>query len=466
MDLLKYKKFYLIGIKGVGMTMLAQFLHAKGKEVSGVDIADTFMTDAVLRREKIQVLVNFKLEQTPKDAVIIYSSAYNEKNNVELAAISKLKRDSKFPLLNYAQAIGALFSSYQGIAVCGSHGKTTSTAWLGFVLQQLGLEPNVLVGARVPQFKGSAIIGKSNYFVAEADEYQNKLQYFQPQGIVLNNIDFDHPDYFKNKKAYFQVFQDFVLKLKKSGFLVANAADKQIQALLPLVKSPVYSYALADKIKDSKIKVSLLGHSPRYDKGWQYFQVNDWGEFKIRLYGHHNLENALAVLATGLALGINPVLMKKTLAAFRGTARRAELLGRYKTVPVFDDYAHHPTEVKATIAAFKEVYPNSRLVVLFHPHTFTRTKALFQDFVNSFSGVALLGLMEIYGSAREKQGGVSSHDLALALKNKNSKQSVQYLKDFKQALVWLQKNLKIGDVLVLMGAGDIFRVGESLLKKK
>lgn len=466
MNLLKYKKFYLIGIKGVGMTMLAQFLDAKGKRVSGVDVADTFMTDAVLASKKIPVLVDFKIGQTPEDAVIIYSSAYNEKNNVELEAVFNSKRSSKFPVLNYAQAIGSLFSSYQGIAVCGSHGKTTTTAWLGFVLKELGLEPNVLVGARVPQFKGSSIIGKSKYFVAEADEYQNKLQYFQPWGIVLNNIDFDHPDYFKSKKDYSQVFQDFVLKLKKTGFLVANASDKKIQALLPTVKSPVYTYALADKIKNKKIKVSLLGHSLRYANGWQYFQVNDWGEFKIRLYGQHNLENALAVLATGLAFGINPLAMKKALADFCGTARRAELLGKYKTIPVFDDYAHHPTEVKATISAFKEVYPNSRLVVLFHPHTFTRTKALFKDFVNSFSGVNLLGIMEIYGSAREKQGGVSSRDLVKALKNINSKQSLKYLKDFDQALVWLGKNLKTKDVLVLMGAGDIFRVGERLLNKK
>jgi len=466
MNLLKYNKFYLIGIKGVGMTMLAQFLHEKGRLVSGSDIADTFMTDAVLRREKIPVLVDFKAEQTPRDAVIIYSSAYSSANNVELAALAKSKKNAKFPVLNYAQAIGALFNSYQGIAICGSHGKTTTTACLGFVLQQLDWQPNVLVGARVPQFKGSAIMGDSKYFIAEADEYQNKLQYFNPQGIVLNNIDFDHPDYFKSKQAYFQVFKDFVLKLKKSGFLVANAADKQIQSLLPLVKSRVFSYALEDRVRDKKMQVSLIGHSLRYNNGWQYFQVNDWGEFKIRLYGRHNLENALAVLATGLALGINPVDMKQALAAFRGTARRAELLGHYQDIPVFDDYAHHPTEVKATISAFKEVYPNNRLVVLFHPHTFTRTKALFKDFVKSFEGADVLGLMEIYGSAREKQGGVSSRDLALALKSNKAKQKIKYLKNFDQALEWLQKNLEKNDVLVLMGAGDIFRVGEKLLKKK
>jgi len=465
MNLLKYKKFYLIGIKGVGMTMLAQFLREKGKLVSGSDITDTFMTDAVLRSQKIPVFTGFKSEQIPQDAVIVYSSAYTAENNSELAYITQNKKQFKYPLLNYAQAIGALFNAYQGIAVCGSHGKTTTTAWLGFVLQQLGLEPNVLVGARVPQFKGSSIIGRSPYFIAEADEYQNKLQYFKPQGVVLNNIDFDHPDYFKNKAAYFKVFQDFVQKIPRSGFLVANVADRQVQKLLATTKAKVFTYALADKLAGKKAKLSLLGHSLRYEKGWQYFQVNDWGEFKIRLYGRHNLENALAVLATGLALGINPAAMKKPLAKFTGTARRAELLGEYKTIPVFDDYAHHPTEVKATLQAFKEVYPNKRLVLLFHPHTFTRTKALFKDFVKSFDQADLLALMEIYGSAREKQGGVSSRDLAQALKKNGRKKPVQYLADFDQALFWLQKKLTTNDVLILMGAGDIFRVGETLLKK-
>ncbi|MBN2884306.1 UDP-N-acetylmuramate--L-alanine ligase, partial [Patescibacteria group bacterium] len=412
MNLLGYKKFYLIGIKGVGMTMLAQFLHEKGKIVSGSDIADTFMTDAVLRSRKIKVFTGFKAEQIPAGSVIIYSSAYNQQNNVELSYIYQhQKKFAKQIILNYAQAIGALFNSYQGIAVCGSHGKTTTTAWLGFVLRDLGLEPNVVAGARVPQFKGSSMIGNSPYFIAEADEYQNKLQYFQPYGVVLNNIDFDHPDYFKNKTAYFRVFQNFVEKIPPAGFLVANASDQQVQKLLTSTKAHIISYALADKLTGKNNALSLLGHSVRYEKGWQYFQVNDWGEFKIRLYGRHNLENALAVLASALALGIEPMAAKKSLAKFTGTARRAELLGEYQHIPIFDDYAHHPTEIKATLQAFKEVYPNKRLVLVFHPHTFSRTKSLFADFVTSFAQADVLALMEIYASAREKQGGVSSLDL-------------------------------------------------------
>ena len=467
MDLLKYKKFYLLGIKGVGMTMLAQFLKEKGKQVSGADIADVFMTDKVLRREKIPVRLGFDISKIPEDAVIIYSSAYTAANNAEMDHLKNHpEKFKKFPILNYAQAIGALFSSYRGIAVCGSHGKTTTSAWLGFVLQKAGLAPNVLVGARVPQFKGSAILGRSDYFIAEADEYQNKLQYFRPHGIVLNNIDYDHPDYFKTKAAYARVFADFIKKLPPSGFLTANAADAQIVKLLPLCRRRILTYALADKLKKNHQDITLLAHSVRRRNGYQYFQVNDFGEFKIKLLGEHNIENALAVLASALALGLDIRRLKNALAAFKGTARRAELMGKYRGISVFDDYGHHPTEVKATLQAFKEAYPGKRLVAVFHPHTFTRTKALFKDFVGSFAAADVLGILEIYGSAREIQGGISSRDLVKALKASGRKQPAAYLADFNQALSWLQKILKSDDILLLIGAGDIFRVGERLLKKK
>lgn len=467
MNLLAYKKFYLLGIKGVGMTMLAQFLKEKGKQVSGSDIADVFMTDKVLRQEKIFVRLGFDSKKLPTDAVIIYSSAYTAENNGEMAYLKNNQdKFKKFPILNYAQAIGALFSSYQGIAVCGSHGKTTTSAWLGFVLQKAGLEPNVLVGARVPQFKGSAILGRSDYFIAEADEYQNKLQYFQPHGIVLNNIDYDHPDYFKTKASYFQVFADFIKKLPRSGFLVANAADEQLEKLLSFSKAKVFTYALDSRIIRKKSAVTLLAHSIRRQDGYQYFQVNNFGEFKIRLLGEHNIENALAVLTTALALGLDIRQLKTALASFKGTARRAELMGKYRGISVFDDYGHHPTEVKATLQAFKEAYPDKRLVAVFHPHTFTRTKALFKDFVHSFAMADALGILEIYGSAREVQGGVSSRDLVRALKADGRKKPAVYLSDFEQALSWLKKSLKPNDILLLIGAGDIFRVGEKLLRKK
>lgn len=455
------------------MTMLAQFLRQQGKEVSGSDIADVFMTDRVLEGAKINFFSSFASSHLPKDAVIIYSSAYTKENNEEVDLALKGAKTSKWPVINYAQAMGALFSSYQGIAVCGSHGKTTTTAWLGFAWQKLGLSPSILVGARVPQLKGSAVLGTSNYFIAEADEYQNKLQYFQPYGVVLNNIEFDHPDYFKSKQAYYQVFADFVKKIPKSGFLVANTQDEQVKKIRALSRGKVFSYAVSDEMKTKKESqsVTLLAHSIARKGAYQVFKVNDFGEFKIRLFGRHNIENALAVIASVLALGINPEVVKKPLSEFKGTARRSELMGSYRGALIYDDYGHHPTEVLKTIKAFKEFYEQKRLIVLFHPHTFTRTKALFKDFVSSFGSADKLGVLSIYGSAREKQGGVSSQELVRAINKKNRKGKKEkgeavYLKDFDEALKWLKKEIKKDDLVLLLGAGDVFRVGERLLKKK
>lgn len=466
----KFHKVYLVGIKGVGMTMLAQFLKEKGALVSGSDNPDVFLTDAVLKKEKIKFANHFDLKNIPADVcLVIHSSAYSPENNIELAYLAKQK---KIKVLNYASALGEIFSAYQGIAVCGSHGKTTTSAWLGYVLAKAGLEPNVLVGSSVPQFKSSGLVGKSKLFVAEADEYQNKLQYFSPYGVVLNNIDYDHPDFYKTKAAYAKAFRDFTAKIPAAGFLVANDSDKQIRALYSQVKGWILNYDVVSDKKEylkKKDKVRFLAYNHYLKDGYQYFTVNDWGVFKIKLLGRHNIYNALAVIAAAFALGVEMPIIKKHLATFKGTTRRAQHLGNFEGVPVFDDYAHHPTEVRATLAAFKEAYPNKKIITVFHPHTFTRTLALFDDFKKSFVDTSELIVLNIYGSAREQQGGTSSQELIAAIKtwNKESgrRQSVIFKKDLAQAEAYLRQHLKDNDLLLLMGAGDIFRVGENLLKK-
>jgi len=228
---LKNKKLYFIGIKGVGMTMLAQFLAQQGNRISGSDIKDVFLTDRVLADEKISVLAPFNEKNIPSDCdLIIYSSAYNPENNCEMAYLKNLQLSErkKVKLMSYAEALGETFNNHYGLAVCGSHGKTTTSAWLGYVLWQAGKKPNVLVGSRVPQFGGSSLIGSSRYFLAEVDEYQNKLQYFKPRGIILNNIDYDHPDFFKDPLAYRKVFIDFIKKIPLAGFMVINNRDSEI----------------------------------------------------------------------------------------------------------------------------------------------------------------------------------------------------------------------------------------------
>lgn len=468
---LKGQNIYFIGIKGVGMTMLAQFLAEAGNRVSGSDITDIFLTDQVLKKEKISVLTPFNEKNIPTSLdLIIYSSAFNSSNNPELKFIANNpERFKKVKILSYAEALGNIFNQYYGVAVCGSHGKTTTSAWLGYVLARAGKNPSVLVGSRVPQFKGSSLKGKSKYFVAEVDEYQNKLQYFFPQGVVLNNIEFDHPDFFKDQAAYTKVFAEFVKKIPKAGWLVVNNRDSEIRKIKKYCRGQVLTYDVAFS-KTTVETVNYLAHDLKFKNGYQIFSVNDLGEFKISLWGEHNIFNALGVIASARALKVSLSDIKKYLAGFKGTERRTQVLGKYRGALIIDDYAHHPTEIKATLAGLRARYKNKNIITVFHPHTFTRTRALFKDFVTSFKDTNELIILDIYGSAREKQGGVSSAQLVAAIKKYNStsrcRQSIIYLPTLNQAAQYLKKYLKSSDILLLMGAGDVFRVGEELLQKK
>ncbi len=463
----KKLKFYLIGIKGVGMTMLAQFLSAKGNEVCGSDIKEIFLTDKVLKSEKIKVFSPFNEKNISSDAnYIVYSSAFTAENNSEMAYLKNnpgLFKNVK--IISYAEALGAVFNEYKGIAVCGSHGKTTTSAWLGYVLWRAHKKPNVLVGSRVPQFKGSSLIGASKLFVAEVDEYQNKLRYFKPQGVVLNNIDYDHPDFFKTEREYLQVFIDFVKKIPKNGFLVVNNRDKYAKDIKRRCPAKIISYDLSDEISNRET-VNYLAYGLRTKNNFQIFQVNNFGEFKIRLLGKHNVFNALAVIASARELGVSINLIKKHLVEFRGTERRLQYLGKYKGAIILDDYAHHPTEIKATLQGIKDHYKTKNIITVFHPHTFTRTKALFNDFVRSFKDADELIILDIYGSAREKQGGTSSRLLAKEIMSNNRrnkiKQTVINIKTIKEAAGFLRKKLNKNDLVVLMGAGDVFRVYDNL----
>ncbi len=471
----KTKNIYFVGIKGVGMTMLAQFLVKQGNIVSGSDIAETFLTDKVLSNAGIKVFVGFNPDNIPNDAdLIIYSSAYNEKNNPELGYIENNRESFKAELMCYAEALGKVFNNYKGISVCGSHGKTTTTAWLGYVLDKAGKSPNVLVGSRVPQFKGSTLMGDSKLFVAETDEYQNKLKYFQPHGVVLNNIEYDHPDFFKNEASYLKVFRDFVKKIPDSGFLVINNGDKKLRKISQSLNTNVISYDLARNNREPKSEsvINYLAYNIEQKGFNQSFMVNNLGRFEIKLAGDYNVRNALAVIAACRELKVPITKIKKYLGTFKGTERRMQKLGLYNQAQFIDDYAHHPTEVIASLSALRKAYKNRNIITVFHPHTYTRTKELFSEFSKSFDDTNELIVLDIYGSAREKQGGTSSAKLVSAINrnykkeivNKERKKAVN-IKTISEVAKYLKQNAKKGDVVVLMGAGDVFRVWD-LLKTK
>ncbi len=504
MNLNKIRKIYMIGIKGVGMTMLAQYLSENGIEIIGSDTEEKFMTDEVLGNAGINVIEKFDKNNIPHDAnLIIYSRAYNSDNNIEV----KIALAGKVKTMTYAQAIGKVFNQKHGIAVVGSHGKTTTTAWLGYVMERSGLEPSVMVGATVPQFNGTSLVGKSDYLVIEADEYQNKLRHLQPKAVLLNNIDYDHPDFFPNEKEYRDVFIEFIKKIPSKGFLVANFDDSVIRKIVNVnYKCKIISYAI-DEIEGETPASRLQSHQSGYiaydikqQDNKQYFKVklgvngemgcasstgllrrsfvaprNDNGElgnFCIQLSGKHNISNALAVIAACVELGIDLSNIKKCLEEFTGTARRMQILGQFKGAVIIDDYAHHPTEIKTTLAGARQLYKDNKLIIVFHPHTFTRTKVLLNDFAKSFSQADEVIVLDIYGSAREKHGGVHSRDLVkkisknlevTCLRRQGSKK-ILYIPTLDECEKYLRGNIKKGDTVILMGAGDVFRIGESLVK--
>ncbi len=467
----------MIGVKGVGMAMLAQFLAGRGVKVVGSDVGEKFMTDKALAISGIKVKTPFSATNLESDAdLIIYSTAYNADNNPEVKRALKIKTK----LLSYPKALAAVFNSFYGIGVVGSHGKTTTTAWLGYIMQAAGLSPTVMTGAFVPQFGGLSLVGHSDYLLAELDEYQNKIKYFQPRAAVLNNVDYDHPDYFPDYASYQHVFLDFIKKIPRNGFLVANFDDPFIrQAVAVNCRGRIISYGI-------KEAADYVAYDTKMQAGRQYFKVKlgvdefdigedeekfidkNLGDFSIRLPGRHNIYNALAVVATSLELGIDLFTVRKYLAEFTGTARRLEILGEFRGAIVIDDYAHHPTEIKASLAAVRELYPQKFLRLVFHPHTFTRTKALLEDFSTSFNVADEVIILDIYGSAREKQGGVKSGDLVAEIKKKNNsnnrRQIVRHIPTLDECTRYLKENVGRGEVILLMGAGDVFRVGERLVE--
>ncbi|MEK7067445.1 MAG: Mur ligase family protein, partial [Patescibacteria group bacterium] len=325
LNLAKTKNIYCIGIKGVGMTALAQILRSQGKFVSGSDTAEKFFTDKVLRRENIKYSEGFSAQNlTAKIDLLIRSGAYTASNNIEVAAVVK----RRLPILTQAEALAEIFNSKFGIAVCGSHGKTTTSALLAFVLRQAGLDPTAAIGSVVPQFNGNALAGRGKTMVIEADEYQNKLKLYQPKVVVLNNVDYDHPDWFKTPGAYRRVFTAFLKKLPPNGLAVVNFSNSEAKSAAKSCRARIISYGYTT-LDQYQILPNI-----ELKNGWQCFSLQTkkefLGEFKIKLIGRHNVENAAAVVAGCLELKVPLKKIKHALAKFQGTARRMEVLGKYR----------------------------------------------------------------------------------------------------------------------------------------
>ncbi len=458
-DLNKIKKIYFIGIEGAGTSALAQIFKSLGKEVEGSDDGDHFY-GPLLKRKKIRVFPNFKKENLSSDIdLVVYSTAF-KKDNPELK--EAYRRGLK--ILSYPQALALVFNQKTGIAICGTHGKTTTTALAADLLKNADFAPLALVGSEVVSWKGNVLLGEGEYFVLEADEYQNKLKYYNPYIVIVNNIDYDHPDFYKTKKEYQEAFVRFLEKLPSWALVIANNDDKNVRKAIKKVKAKVVTFG--KNRADFSFQKAENKAGREFTKFYAFYKNKNLGDFKLKLWGDHNIYNALAVIALGFFLNIKITFIKKTLENFSGTKRRLQLIGRWKGAYLIDDYAHHPTEIKASLKALREVFPDYYFYCFFHPHSFSRTKKLLNGFAQSFSLADKVIVLDIYGSAREKKGNIHSKNLVEAINKKEKEKKSLYIASISEAVFYLKKNIKNKKrfVIITMGAGDVWKINKKLVK--
>jgi len=447
------KKIYFIGIEGAGTSALSVMYKNLGYEVLGSDDGDHFYAD-ILKKNKIKTFKTYNEKNLPKKIYkVIYSTSIKD-NNVEIIESKKRKLDIK----SYPESLAELFNEKMGIAVCGTHGKTTITAMLAFVANKIGLNPKAIVGSKVINWGENSLTGNGEYFIIEADEYQNKLKYYNPWSAILTSVDYDHPDFYKTFKDYKRAFADFTKKIPKYGNLIYCNDDRDVSDVVSKANCQKNSYGF---MKDSNYRITNYKSIKQTLE--VFYQKKSLGNFKIKLFGRHNALNATAVIAFCHKLGMDISEVKKALALFKGTARRFEKIGEKNGAILIDDYAHHPEEVKATLKTVKEIFPEKNIITVFHPHSFSRTERLLKDFANSFSDTDELIILDIYGSAREDSGKVSSKNL-VNLINKYSSKKARYISKIEKVTRELKNSIGKNDVIISMGAGNVWQVTHKLIK--
>ena len=460
---MKKEKIHIISIEGAGTSALAVIYKKMGFNVSGSDNGDHFYGD-ILKNNNIKVYPDYRVKNIPKDVdKIVYSTCVKEDNPEFQEA---LKRGVL--MLSYPEALAEIFNQKMGIAVCGTHGKTTTTAMLATVFKELGLKPRALVGSKVKNWNGNSLAGNGDYFIIEADEYQNKLKNYNPWAVVLTSIDYDHPDFFRDFKEYKKAFIDFVKKIPRHGFLIYCNDDADVIEIAKEANCQKISYGFSQgsmcQIENFEFQINNFQINNSVSQSFEiFYKDSSLGEFKISLPGKHNVLNAAAVIALCHKFNLSSLKIAEALKVFTGTVRRFEYIGENKGAILIDDYAHHPEEIKATLKTARNIFPQRHIITIFHPHSFSRTEALLSDFAQSFDNTDEVIILDIYGSAREISGNVSSQDLARSI-NKYNPTRAQYIPTIKEATEYLKEKMKENNLIISMGAGDVWQVTHNLKK--
>jgi len=425
-------KIHFIGVGGIGVSALAQYYLQKGHEISGSDLVSSEITE-FLKNKGVKIFIGNKPENLDKSVDLVVFSPAVPPNNPEI----KKARELKISLQSYPEALGELTKKYFTIAVSGSHGKSTTTAIIGLVLIKAGLDPTVVVGTRLKEFGDSNFRpGEGKFLVIEACEYDGSFLNYEPKIIIVTNVDKEHLDYFKTFKNVIKTFKNFVLKLPENGFLVSNKDDKNL-------------------VKISNGKFTTKYYSLKSKEAKDLKKI-------LKIPGEHNVSNALAVLETVRILNVRDEISFNAISEYKGSWRRFEIKqgnANGKKIIIVSDYGHHPNEVSATLKAAREKYKNEKIWCIFQPHQYQRTHYLFKDFVKVFrkapvDNIIITDIYDVAGREEKKiSSSVNSENLVKKIAHKNMMHMPQ-----EQAEKFVKENIKNGEVLVIMGAGDVYKL--------
>ena len=452
-----HKKYHIhfVGIGGIGMSGIAELLLNLGYKVSGSDLRYSDITRNL--EELGGTLFEGHAEDQIEGADVIVTSSAVKSDNPEVLAARQLS----VPVIPRAEMLAELMRLKYSVAIAGAHGKTTTTSIVASVLGEGGFDPTVVIGGKLKSLGTNAVHGQGDFIVAEADESDGSFLKMSPTIAVVTNIDREHLDYYDDLDDIKGVFLNFIEKVPFYGLAVLCLDNESIQDLIPKIKSRFTTYGMSSQADFQARNVQFEGMTSRFTV---YHFGERLGEIMLNLPGVHNVLNSMSSIAVGVELGIPFDRIKQALETIEGVQRRLEIKGETKGIVVVDDYGHHPTEIKTTLQAARESWPDRRIVVVFQPHRYSRTQALFDEFTRAFYQSDLLVVLPIYAAGEKEILGTDGHSLYKGIKA-HGHRNVVFKENFQATVDYLDEVSKAGDILLTLGAGDVLKVGEMALEQ-
>ncbi|HNX38118.1 MAG TPA: UDP-N-acetylmuramate--L-alanine ligase [Candidatus Cloacimonadota bacterium] len=448
------KKIHFIGIGGIGMSGIAEFLHNQGLEISGSDMKKSEVTNHL---ESIGIpIIEGHDPNYVKDVDVVVKSSAVKDENPEIQAAKHLK----IPVIRRAEMLAEITRMSFSIGISGTHGKTTTTSMAGMVLEAAGLDPTIFVGGKVRNFGSNNVMGSGKYIVVEADEYDHSFLSLTPCIAGITNIDTDHLDCYRNLDDIKGAFVEYANKVPFFGSVIACLEDPGVQSILPNINKKILTYGFSRQADIQAFNLEMKDFAASFDVAYKGYKL---GRISMKVTGKHNILNALQAVGIGLELDIPFKAIRDGLAEYSGVYRRFELKGEAKGITVYDDYAHHPTEIIATLEGFKDS-TQRRIVVLFQPHLYSRTRDLFAEFAKAFFSCDFLILAPIYPARETAIPGVSSAMIADAAIN-SGHHNLICLENNSDIVPETLSRIEKGDILITMGAGNIWQYGEEILAR-